>query len=180
MCCLSAMWGRPDLFPDKAIELAGRLYDSLHEKVLKLPTTARSIPPTVQGHSVDVRWVPSAKRRSGMNGLYNAALQIRDKAVFIQSLTPDMPPAPDHFVRCSDITARPTLISICRSLRNCRRWRSRQRLANPDVIAVDVRSYAAFCWPPRTSVVAFRDLGGNSPRPLLGGSCRRQGHSVGG
>jgi glyoxylase-like metal-dependent hydrolase (beta-lactamase superfamily II) len=29
--------GRPDLFPDIAEELAGKLYHSLHDKLLKLP-----------------------------------------------------------------------------------------------------------------------------------------------
>ncbi|WP_245619295.1 hypothetical protein [Methanogenium cariaci] len=37
---------------------------------------------------------------------YNPALLITDREEFIRSLTVDMPPAPDHFSRCSDINRR--------------------------------------------------------------------------
>jgi hypothetical protein len=48
----------------------------------------------------------------GYERRYNSVLQISDKAEFIRSLTHDMPPAPDHFSRCSDINRHgPAMIS---------------------------------------------------------------------
>lgn len=95
--------GRPDLFPDRAEELAGKLYDSLHGKLLKLADHVEVYP--AHGAGSLCGRAMGAKRRStiGYERIYNAALQIEDKAEFIRSLTEGMPPAPDHFSRCSDI-----------------------------------------------------------------------------
>ncbi len=155
--------GRPDLFPDKAIELAGRLYDSLHEKVLKLPDYCEVYPAHGAGSLCGRSMGAKRQTTIGYERLYNAALQIRDKAVFIQSLTSDMPPAPDHFGRCSDINRQgPTLISDLPVLEELPPVAFQARLANPDVIAVDVRSYAAFA-ALHVPASWHLDLGGNFP-----------------
>ena len=90
--------GRPDLFPDIAEELAGKLYHSLHDKILKLPDFCEVLPAhgagSLCGRAMGAKW----RSTIGYERKYNAALQIKDKNEFIKSLTEDMPPAPDHLL----------------------------------------------------------------------------------
>jgi glyoxylase-like metal-dependent hydrolase (beta-lactamase superfamily II) len=98
--------GRPDLFPNRAEELASKLYDSLHKKLLSLPDSCEVYPAHGEG-SLCGRTI-GARRSStiGYERKYNYALQIPDRYEFIKSLTTDMPPAPDHFGRCSEINRK--------------------------------------------------------------------------
>ncbi len=95
--------GRPDLFPGRAEELASRLYDSLHSKLLSLPDSCEVYPAHGAG-SLCGRSM-GAKRSStiGYERKYNYALQIPDRERFVEALTTDMPPSPDHFSRCSNV-----------------------------------------------------------------------------
>jgi glyoxylase-like metal-dependent hydrolase (beta-lactamase superfamily II) len=104
--------GRPDLFPGMALELAAKLYGSLHDKLMTLPPFCEVYP--AHGAGSLCGRAMGAKRSStvGYERLYNAALTIADQQQFIASLTTDMPAAPDHFSRCSDINRRgPALVS---------------------------------------------------------------------
>ncbi|MFC1719486.1 MBL fold metallo-hydrolase, partial [Candidatus Poribacteria bacterium] len=49
-----------------------------------------------------------AKRTStiGYEMNYNEALKIKNRTEFVESLTTNMPPAPDHFSRCSAINSK--------------------------------------------------------------------------
>jgi glyoxylase-like metal-dependent hydrolase (beta-lactamase superfamily II)/rhodanese-related sulfurtransferase len=98
--------GRPDLFPNRAQELASKLYDSLHKKLLSLPDSCEVYPAHGEG-SLCGRAL-GAKRSStiGYEKKYNYALQIPDRTEFIEALTTDMPPAPDHFSRCTEINRK--------------------------------------------------------------------------
>lgn len=136
--------GRPDLFPDRATELAGRLYHSLHDKLLKLPDYCEVYPAhgagSLCGRSIGAKWLTTI----GYERRYNTALQL-GKADFIRSLTTDMPPAPDHFSRCSDINrAGPTLLADLPDLEALSPAQFQQRMDAPNVVVVDVRSYIAF------------------------------------
>ncbi|MFO7576816.1 MAG: rhodanese-like domain-containing protein [Pelovirga sp.] len=137
--------GRPDLFPDMAQELAGKLYHSLHDKLLQLPDHCEVYPAHGAG-SLCGRFM-GAKQLStiGYERNFNASLQIHDKAEFIQSLTEDMPPAPDHFSRCSDINRQgPALIDDLPGLTELEAAPFRARMADPDVLVLDARTYHAF------------------------------------
>lgn len=137
--------GRPDLFPNRAEELADQLYHSLHDKLLKLPDYCEVYPAHGAG-SLCGRTL-SAKRRTtiGYERRYNPALQIEEKGEFIRSLTSNMPPAPDHFSRCNDINrAGPTLISDLPELERLGPSLFKERKEDPGVIVVDVRNYDAF------------------------------------
>jgi glyoxylase-like metal-dependent hydrolase (beta-lactamase superfamily II) len=81
----------------KAKELASNLYDSLHEKLLSLPDFCEVYP--AHGAGSLCGRAMSAKRTStiGYEKKYNRALQIKEREKFIDSLTIDMPPAPDYF-----------------------------------------------------------------------------------
>ncbi len=95
--------GRPDLFPGKADKLADDLYHSLHDKILRLPDHCEVYPAHGAGSLCGRSMGAKYRSTIGYERRFNPALQIKDKAAFIQSLTSDMPPAPDHFSRCSDI-----------------------------------------------------------------------------
>lgn len=137
--------GRPDLFPNRAEELAGKLYHSLHDKLLRLPDYCEVYPAhgagSLCGRSMAAKYLTTI----GYERRYNPALQIQDKAAFIHSLTSDMPPAPDHFSRCSDINRRgPARIADLPILEELRAPQFKERLRDPDAIVVDIRGYAAF------------------------------------
>jgi glyoxylase-like metal-dependent hydrolase (beta-lactamase superfamily II) len=89
--------GRPDLFPGIAEQLANKLYDSLHKKLMTLPDFCEVYP--AHGAGSLCGRAMGAKRTStiGYERKYNSALQISDREAFIKSLTTNMPAAPDHF-----------------------------------------------------------------------------------
>ena len=137
--------GRPDLFPDMAEELAGKLYHSLHDKLLKLPDYVEVYPAhgagSLCGRSMGAKWLTTI----GYERLYNEALQIKDKQAFIKSLTTDMPPAPDHFSLCSDINRNgPALISDLPKLDELKPDQFCQTIEDNGAVILDVRGYSAF------------------------------------
>jgi len=137
--------GRPDLFPDMAEELAGKLYHSLHEKLLKLPDYVEVYPAHGAGSLCGRAMGAKYRTTIGYERNFNAALQIRDKAAFIESLTGDMPPAPDHFRRCSDINRNgPKLISELPVIEELGAGQFAERIKDPGTAVLDTRGYHAF------------------------------------
>jgi len=137
--------GRPDLFPGMAKELGSKLYDSLHEKLLKLPDFCEVYP--AHGAGSLCGRAMSAKRTStiGYERKYNYALQIRDRNKFVESLTTDMPEAPDHFSRCSDINKKgPILVKNLPSLTPMDPLSFFRRVKEKNALILDIRSYDAF------------------------------------
>jgi glyoxylase-like metal-dependent hydrolase (beta-lactamase superfamily II)/rhodanese-related sulfurtransferase len=137
--------GRPDLFPDIADELAGKLYQSLHEKLLKLPDYCEVYPAhgagSLCGRAMSAKWGSTI----GYERKFNPALQIRDEAAFIESLTRNMPPAPDHFSRCSDINRHgPERISALPVMEELSAARFKKRMTEAGIEVLDTRSYHAF------------------------------------
>jgi len=137
--------GRPDLFPNIAKELASKLYDCLHEKLVKLPDFCELYP--AHGAGSLCGRAMSAKRTStiGYEKKYNYALQIKDKGKFVESLTTEMPEAPDHFSRCSDVNRKgPTLV---RNLPVCAPIEPisfSQKAHEKNSVVLDIRPYEAF------------------------------------
>ncbi len=137
--------GRPDLFPDMAQELAGKLYHSLHDKLMKLPDFTEVWPchgaGSLCGRAMGAKW----RSTIGYERLYNGALQITDKDEFIKSLTTNMPPAPDHFSPCSDINRKgPAMLHELPVLDRMSPAGFREAMKADDVIVLDVRSYEGF------------------------------------
>ncbi|HHS14511.1 MAG TPA: MBL fold metallo-hydrolase [bacterium] len=137
--------GRPDLFPGKAHQLASKLYDSLHEKLLKLPDFCEVYPAhgagSLCGRSMGAKW----RSTIGYERRYNAALQIEDREAFIRSLTEDMPPAPDHFSRCSAINAKgPALLQDMPPIERLDAAAFEKRIRRESALVLDVRSHDAF------------------------------------
>jgi glyoxylase-like metal-dependent hydrolase (beta-lactamase superfamily II) len=137
--------GRPDLFPGRAEDLASSLFDSLHDKVLQLPDECEVYPAHGMG-SLCGRAM-SAKRTStiGYEKKYNYALQIRDRREFVHSLTSNMPQAPDHFSRCSEINRLgPALMQDLMPPAPMDPRSFAQRANSGQAMVLDVRSYPAF------------------------------------
>jgi len=88
-----------------------------------------------------------AKRTTtiGYERRYNSALQVKDKDTFIESLTTNMPAAPDHFSRCSAINGKgPILTRQLPALEQLNPDTFRKAAAKNNAIIVDIRSYEAF------------------------------------
>ena len=137
--------GRPDLFPDMADELASRLYDSLFGKLLDLPDFCEVYPAHAAG-SLCGRAI-AAKRTStiGYERRSNATLQIRDRKAFIKSLTTNMPAAPDHFARCSEINRRgPAVVADLPTLEAWGPETFARKAKAKNALVLDVRAYEAF------------------------------------
>ncbi|MBN1164229.1 MAG: MBL fold metallo-hydrolase [Candidatus Krumholzibacteriota bacterium] len=137
--------GRPDLFPDIAIELAGKLHHSLHHQLLKLPDFCEVWPchgaGSLCGRAMGAKW----RSTIGYERLYNSALRITDRDEFIKSLTRGMPPTPDHFSRCSDINRQgPARVVELPVLARMSPAGFREAMKSKDVIVLDVRSYEGF------------------------------------
>ncbi|MDD5048447.1 MAG: MBL fold metallo-hydrolase [Methanoregulaceae archaeon] len=137
--------GRPDLFPGRAKELASSLYDNLHTKIMTLPDECEVYP--AHGAGSLCGRAMAAKRTStvGYEKKYNYALQIADRDEFIRALTSDMPAAPDHFSRCSEINrAGPALMSTLPDPEPVEPKPFADRTGSPGTVLLDVRSYQAF------------------------------------
>jgi hydroxyacylglutathione hydrolase len=137
--------GRPDLFPGKATELASKLYDNLHGKLMTLPDFCEVYP--AHGAGSLCGRAMGAKRTStiGYERNRNAALQIRDKKAFIASLTTDMPAAPDHFARCSATNgAGPSLVRTLPVPVPLSAEMFAERAQKSETVVLDVRSFDAF------------------------------------
>lgn len=136
--------GRPDLFPGMAKELASKLYDSL-QKLAALPDFCEVYP--AHGAGSLCGRAMSAKRTStiGYEKKYNYAYQIKDRNKFIELLTTDMPDAPDHFSRCSEINRKgPTLVRDLPCLAPYDPVSFHQRSKEKETIVLDIRPYEAF------------------------------------
>ena len=155
--------GRPDLFPDIAIELAGKLYHSLHDKLLKLPDFCEVYPAHGAGSLCGRSMGQKYQTTIGYERKYNPALQIKDKQAFIKSLTEDMPPAPDHFSRCSEINCKgPALVEDLPKLKEFSAIEFEKIIENKENIILDTRSYLAY-GSQHIDGAYHIDLNGNFP-----------------
>jgi glyoxylase-like metal-dependent hydrolase (beta-lactamase superfamily II) len=97
--------GRPDLFPGQAVELAGKLFDSL-SKLKALPDHVLVLPAHGAGSLCGRAMGAMRYSTIGYEKRYNAELQHKTVDAFRASLLSGMPEAPDHFSRCSDVNRR--------------------------------------------------------------------------
>lgn len=137
--------GRPDLFPGQAYELASRLFDSLHDKLLALPDFCEVYPAHFAGSLCGRAMAAKRSSTIGYERRFNPALQIKDREQFIYSLTHDMPAAPDHFSRCSAINAAgPALLRSLPPLQPIGVQDFAARVAQGGVTVLDVRGFENF------------------------------------
>jgi hydroxyacylglutathione hydrolase len=96
--------GRPDLSKTHTSrELAGLLYDSLHEKLLALPDAVMVYPAHGAGSLCGRAMRAERSSTIGTERLTNYALQIGSREEFIGQLTTNLPTRPDYFLEDAEI-----------------------------------------------------------------------------
>ncbi len=137
--------GRPDLFPGRAKELATRLFENLHTKILALPDECEVYPAHGKGSLCGRAMTAKRSTTIGYERKYNYALQIHDRDAFIHALTSGMPAAPDHFTRCSAINQRgPQLMQSLDPPVPLGPEQFQERVDKKDTVVLDVRGYPCF------------------------------------
>jgi len=93
--------GRPDLLGSKmsAQELAGMLYDSLHDKLLALPNSVEVYPAHGAGSLCGRNISSETSSTIGQQRQFNYALRPMAKEEFVRMMTTDLPEAPAYFSR---------------------------------------------------------------------------------
>jgi hydroxyacylglutathione hydrolase len=90
--------GRPDLAEGYTPQqLAGALYDSLHQKLLTLPDEVLVYPAHGAGSLCGRNMRADRFSTIGTERLTNAALQVKTREDFIRELTTHLPPRPQYF-----------------------------------------------------------------------------------
>ncbi len=93
--------GRPDLLASIGFtreELADKLYDSLHNKLMTLPDATRVYPAHGAGSACGKNLSTDLWSTMGEQKETNYALRAADKATFMELVTEGQPPAPSYFV----------------------------------------------------------------------------------
>jgi hydroxyacylglutathione hydrolase len=96
--------GRPDLSPRHTpAQLAGLLYDSLHQKLLALADDVLVYPAHGAGSLCGKNMRAERSSTIGTERLTNYALQIKSREEFITQLTRNLPARPEYFVMDAEI-----------------------------------------------------------------------------
>ncbi len=137
--------GRPDLFPEQAKELASKLFHSLHDKLMALPDYCEVYPAhgagSLCGRDMGAKW----RTTIGYERNFNTAIQIKTEKDFIESLTSNMPQAPDHFSRCSDVNRKgPAVSASLPEIAELSPGEFMKQMKSPDAIVLDIRDYDSF------------------------------------
>lgn len=96
--------GRPDLSPvHTPSELAGMLYDSLHNKLMALPDDVVVYPAHGAGSLCGRNMRAERSSTIGTERLTNYALTIPNREQFIRELTSNLPARPEYFLKDAQI-----------------------------------------------------------------------------
>jgi glyoxylase-like metal-dependent hydrolase (beta-lactamase superfamily II)/rhodanese-related sulfurtransferase len=109
--------GRPDLSPGRtAEELASMLYDSLHQKLLKLPDSVKIYPAHGAGSLCGRNISPERHSTIGKERAFNYALRPMSREDFITLITADLPERPEYFFHDKEINraGAPALSEVAR------------------------------------------------------------------
>jgi|SRR5687767_6292388 len=98
--------GRPDLAGGKGYTpamMAEMMYDTLHDKLLKLPDEVEVYPAHGAGSMCGKNMSKETSSTIGQQRKFNYALQPMSKAEFVRMMTTDLPAAPDYFAKDAEI-----------------------------------------------------------------------------
>lgn len=98
--------GRPDLAGGKGYTpqmMAGMMYDSLHEKLLRLDDAVEVFPAHGAGSMCGRNLSTETSSTIGEQRKFNYALQPMSKDEFVKLMTTDLPEAPAYFLRDAEI-----------------------------------------------------------------------------
>ena len=137
--------GRPDLSPRHTpAQLAGLLYDSLHDKLMKLPDTVLVYPAHGAGSLCGKNMRAERSSTIGTERLTNYALQIKSREEFIVQLTSNLPARPEYFMKDAEMNRTgATPLSALLPLREIGPAELDSMLKNGEM-ALDVRSGEEF------------------------------------
>jgi hydroxyacylglutathione hydrolase len=137
--------GRPDLSKTHTPkQLAGLLYDSLHNKVLKLSGDVVVYPAHGAGSLCGRNMRAERSSTIGTERLTNHALQIESREEFVRQLTENLPVRPEYFLQDAEINrAGATSLSALPALAPISVIEL-EALLDDGVIALDVRSGEQF------------------------------------
>jgi glyoxylase-like metal-dependent hydrolase (beta-lactamase superfamily II)/rhodanese-related sulfurtransferase len=141
--------GRPDLLVSvgmKADELAGMLYDSLHEKLLKLPDETLVYPAHGAGSACGKNLGTETFSTIGNQRAHNYALQPMERTEFITQLTTGLSTPPAYFTWDASYNRvqRPTLDAALEKARRALPLGEVLRLQNAGACVLDVRDPAVY------------------------------------
>jgi rhodanese-related sulfurtransferase len=96
--------GRPDLSKAHTPQdLAGMLYDSLHEKLMILPDATKVFPAHGAGSLCGRNMRAERSSTIGTERLTNYALQIKRREEFVRQMTANLPARPEYFLQDAEI-----------------------------------------------------------------------------
>jgi glyoxylase-like metal-dependent hydrolase (beta-lactamase superfamily II)/rhodanese-related sulfurtransferase len=101
--------GRPDLAGGRGFtseQMASMLYDSLHEKILKLDDAVQVWPAHGAGSACGKNISKERSSTIGEQRRLNYALQAMPREAFVEMMTRDLPPAPRYFPMDAEINRR--------------------------------------------------------------------------
>src|SRR6056297_1003618 len=137
--------GRPDLFPERKEELANKLYNSLFNKIFKLPDFVEVYPAHGEGSLCGKAMGAKYRSTIGYERKHNPVLQNKNIDKFVKSLTEDMPEVTDHFERCSALNAQgPLPIYKLPELKKMQAGEFYEKAIQEDIFVLDTRSYSGF------------------------------------
>jgi len=135
--------GRPDLFPDQKEELASHLYRSLR-RLEKLGDNIELYPAHGAGSLCGKSLSSKLSSTMGTEKLQNPAMLKHPEEEFVRSFLEQMPEAPDHFSRCSEMNRKgaPSVTRLSKPVGYLPD--EFFRLSRTDHIVVDTRDQLAF------------------------------------
>jgi hydroxyacylglutathione hydrolase len=97
--------GRPDLLGSRmpATDLAGMLYDTLHQKFMTLPDEVKVFPAHGAGSMCGRNISDEKSSTIGQERRFNYALQPMSREAFVSMMTTDLPEPPSYFSRDAQI-----------------------------------------------------------------------------
>jgi hydroxyacylglutathione hydrolase len=139
--------GRPDLVGSKGHtpeQMAAMMYDSLHEKLMKLDDAVEVYPAHGAGSLCGKNMSKETSSTIGQQRRFNYALQPMAKEAFIKMMTADLPEAPAYFPKDAEInrTGAATMADVA-ALAALTPAKVRS-LADSGVVVLDVRDAEGF------------------------------------
>ena len=138
--------GRPDLAPDLTPQdLAGMLFDSLHNKLLPLGDDVEVYPAHGAGSLCGKQMRPERQSTIGKERALNYALRPRIKEEFVRLLTADLPERPSYFALDAELnrTGAPAVAELPPlALLDAGEFAARQQAG---AVVLDTRPAQQFC-----------------------------------
>jgi len=134
--------GRPDLFPDRKVELAGKLYDSLFDKLLKLDDFVEVYPAHASGSLCGKNLSEKRATTIGYERNFNLRLKNKSKQEFIKDILNDDLPVPEHFKHCAGKNLNgPNLLSELKFPETIEYNDFLKKLEEKKYTIIDIRNY---------------------------------------